>query len=170
MAKNDILTAIRDRTEYTIVLDAVTGLKTSFSGEEVAKLLEIYRDNAKNNFGFADETLVKAVLAMDVPGANLLGKADAEALDDLCELCKDWAQNPEKAAAVAACALSGDVSEPLALALARAALDVYAAQDNVAQYREEITALADLLKGADEAAFADASVFLIRVRERARVR
>lgn len=168
--KADALSNIDKKTDYLMTLDAVTGAKTSFTDQEKSDLLAVYADNAKNKFGFEDETLVKAVLDLDVTGVNLLDKADADALSDLCELYKDWEPKPEKAAAVKGSALSGDVSQPLALALARAALDTYAGQSDIAPYREEIKALAELLKGADEGSFADASAFLIRVCERVRTR
>lgn len=167
MKTNEIST-IGSKSDYLAVLEAVTGEKTEFSQEDADKLLGIYRENAKNNFGFDDEALVKAVLALDVPAVNLLGKADADALAALSTLCGDWEGKPELAMDAKSAALNGAVSKSLALALARAALDAYAGQRDLTTYREDIKALVEFLKNADEDAFADASVFLIRVRERVR--
>lgn len=168
--KTDILSIINKKSDYMMALDVATGAKTSFTDQEKSELLAVYADNAKNKFGFDDETLVKAVLALDAPGANLLDKPDAAALAALSDLCKDWELKPEKAAAVKDSALSEDVSQPLALALARAALDAYAGQNDLTEYREEIKALSAFLSLADEKMFSDASAFLIRVRERVRTR
>lgn len=168
MMKNDILFTVNDKSDYMAVLEAVSGAKTSFTEEEKASLLAIYIGSAEKQLGFAGGTLVKAILALDVPGANLLDKADADALAALSELCKEWEPKPEKAATVKDSALSGDVSQPLALALARAALDAYAGQSDLTEYREEIKALSEFLRLADEEMFSDASAFLIRVRERVR--
>lgn len=165
---NLILSSIGRKDDYLMALEAVTEEKTEFSQEDSEKLLTIYRENAKNNFGFDDEIMVKAALALDIPRANLLDKTNAAALAILCELCKDWEPKPENASAVKDAALSGDVAMPLSLAMARAALDAYAGQDDLDPYREEIKALAEFLKQADKEAFYDASVFLIRVRERVR--
>lgn len=166
--KTDVFSIINSKTDYLAALEAVTGEKTAFTKDEKAKLLEIYADTARNKFGFEDGVLVKAVLALDVPGANLLDKADADALTALAGLCADWTPDAKKAGPVKDAALSGDVSRPLDLALARAALDAYAGQKDLAPYREDIKALAEFLKDADEDAFGDASMFLIRVRERVR--
>lgn len=170
MMRNSILITINDRTDYLTTLEAVTGDKTEFSTEEAGTLLNIYRKDAAQRLGFTDETLVKAVLALDVPGVNLLDSHDADALADLCELCADWRTKPEKAAAVKDAALTGNVSAPLTLAMARAALDAYAGQSDIAHYRDEIKDLADRLRQADEEAFSDASAFLIRVREYVRTK
>lgn len=168
--KTDVLSNVDKKADYLMTLDAVTGTKESFTDQEKLDLLAVYEDNAKNKFGFDNETLVKAVLVMDVPGASLLDKTDIDAMSALCELYKDWESKPERAETVKDAALSGDVSQPLALALARAALDTYAGQSDLVQYREEIKALSKFLGLAEDAAFEDASVFLIRVRERVRVR
>lgn len=168
--KNEIWTTVGNKSCYLAVLEAVTGVKTGFTEEEKSQLLAVYADHAKNKYGFADTDLVKALLALDVPGANLLDKSDADALAVLSDLCKDWEPKPEKTAAVKDVALSGDVPQPLALALARAALDAYAGQNDLTKYREEIKALSEFLKLADEEMFSDASAFLIRVRERVRTR
>ena len=164
--KNDIWTAVENKSCYLAVLEAVTGVKTGFTKEEKSQLLAVYADHAKNKYGFSDTDLVKALLALDVPGANLLGKADNSALTALSELCRDWEPDAEKAGTVKAAALAGNVSQPLALALARAALDAYAGQRDLTPFREDIKALAEFLKCADEDAFSDASMFLLRVRER----
>lgn len=166
--KNDILFAIKDKSDYMAVLEAVSGAKTSFTEEEKASLLAIYIEIAAKQLGFAGETLVKAILDLDVPGANLLDRADADALTALRELYMSWEPDAEKAREVKTAALSGDVSEPLALALARAALDILAGLSDIAPYREDINALAEFLGKAEKETFADASVFLIRVRERVR--
>lgn len=166
METMDMINTIREKDDYFTVLDAVSGEKTEFTADESQKLLDIYTKNGKRLFGFENEALVKAVLALLMPGTSLLDKADADALAILCELIKN--EGPDKANAVKAAALSGDVSAPLALAMARAALDAYAGQKDLAPYREDIRALADVLRGADEAAFADACVFLIHVRVWAR--
>lgn len=166
--KGNILDTIYSKNDYMTALEAVIGEKQSYTEDEKAKLLEIYADNAKNKMGFGDEIMVKAVLALDVPGANLLDKADADALVSLRELCADWERDPEKANAVKDAALAGDVSKPLALAMARAALDALAGQKDTAVYREDIAALAEFLKSAEEETFAEASRFLLRVRERVR--
>lgn len=159
---------IDKKEDYMTVLEALMGEKTEFTPEEAGKLLEIYQEDAKNKFGIADETLVKAVLALDVPGANLLDKADADALAVLAELCRDWTPGPEKISAVKAAAMAGGASQPMALAMARAALDAYACQSDIGPYREEIRALAGVVGQADEDSFAAACNFLVRVRERAR--
>lgn len=166
--KNDILFTLNDKSDYMTVLEAVSGAKTSFTEEEKANLLSIYTGSAAKQLGFAGETLVKAILALDVPGANLLNQADADALSALCELYKSLEPDAEKAREVKTAALSGDVSEPLALALARAALDILAGLSDIAPYREDINALAEFLGKAEKETFAEASVFLIRVRERVR--
>lgn len=166
--KINVLPTIDDKTDYMTALEAVTGAKTSFTEEEKAKLLDIYVKNAERGFGFEGETLVKAVLALDVPGVNLLDKDDADALTTLCELCKDWEPDTEMAEAAKTAVLSGTVSGSLSLALARAALDALADQKDITPYREDIKALAEFLKDADGDAFSDASVFLVRVRERVR--
>lgn len=165
-----ILNQIGNKDDYMKVIEAALGVKTDFTEAEKAGLLAIYQETSEGSFGFTDKTLVKAILAMEVPGANLLDKPDADALAALSDLCKDWEPNPEKAATVKDFALSGDVSQPLALALARAALDAYAGQNNLTEYREEIKALSAFLSLADEKMFSDASAFLIRVRERVRTR
>lgn len=159
---------ISSKEDYLTVLEAVTGEKTVFTEQEAMKLMTIYLDNAESKFGFADEILVKAVMALDVHGANLLDKADADALAALSQLCADWEPKPEKANAAKTAALAGDVSAPLALALARASLDAYASQPDIVPYREDIATLAEALKQADEATFSAASAFLIRVHERVR--
>lgn len=166
--RNSILVNTWELDKYQMVLDAATGKKTDFTEEEKAKVLAIYTERAKITFGFDDEVLLKSVLSLDVPGANLLDKADADALDVLCELYKDWEQKPEKALAAKNVALSGDVSEALSLALVRAALDTLAGQTDIAPYREDIEALAEYLKQAGEDIFSDVSAFLVRVRERVR--
>lgn len=166
--RNSVLQYINNIEDYKTVIDAITGEKQEFAEEEASNLLAIYAKGAVNMFGFEAEVLVKAVLALDVPGANLLDKSDAGALTALSELCKDWEPTLEKAATVKEIALSGDVSAPLSLALARAALDTYASQSDLAKYREEIKALSEFLKLADEEMFSDACAFLIRVRERVR--
>lgn len=167
MKSNEISTTV-SKSDYLTVLEAVTREKTSFTGEEKARLLTVYADSAKIKYGFENETLVKAILALDVPGANLLNETDSKALETLRQLCGDWSPDAEKAATVKDAAMNGDASEPLKLAAARAALDAYANQSDLSPYRDEIKDLAGLLKQADEAAFSDASVFLIRVRERVR--
>ena len=164
----DVIGTIDKKEDYLAALEAMTGEKTEFTSEEAGKLLEIYLERAKNKLGFGDETLVKAVLALDVPGANLLEQADADALAVLAELCGDWTPGPEKIDAARTAAMDGDVSRPLALAMARAALDAYAGQSDIGQYREEIKALAGVLGQADEDSFADACTFIVRVRERVR--
>ena len=166
--KTNVISTINSKSDYLTALEAITGEKQSFTEEEKDKLLAIYADNAKNKFGFEDETLLRAVLALDVPAVNLLDKADADALAALCGLCADWEPDTEKAGPVKAAALSGDVSAPLTLAMARAALDALVGQQDISPYREDIKALAEFLKDADEDAFSDASAFLIRVRERVR--
>lgn len=167
--KNIILPSVKDRTDYLTVLEAVTEEKTEFTPEEAKNLLDIYMKDADQKLGFANETLVKSVLAMDVPTVNLLDEADADALIALSDLCADWEPNVEKAGTVKAAALSGDVSQPLALVLARAALDAYAGQNDITAYREDIVSLTKFLKQAEDKAFEDASKFLLRARERARV-
>ena len=161
-----ILNQIGNKDDYMKVIEAALGVKTDFTEADMAGLLAIYQETSEGSFGFTDKTLVKAILAMEVPGANLLDKPDADALAALSDLCKDREPNPEKAATVKDFALSGDVSQPLALALARAALDAYAGQRDLTPFREDIKALAEFLKCADEDAFSDASMFLLRVRER----
>lgn len=164
--KLNVLPEIKNKADFMVTLEAVSGEKTSFAAEEKERLLAVYMNSAADKFGFAGETLVKAVLALDVPGANLLDEADAGALDVLCALCRDWEPDPLKAAAVKAAALSGDVSQPLALALARAALDAYTGQSNISSYRDEVIALSKFLGQVEDKEFEDASVFLFRVRER----
>lgn len=166
--KEHMLSSIREKADYLALAEAVTGEKTVFTKEEKAKLLEIYAENATNRFGFENAVLVRAVLALDVPGANLLDKADADALSTLCTLFEGWDQKPERAGAVRTAALNGDVSEPMALAMARAALDTYAMQKDLVPYREDIRALTEFLRGAEEDAFSEGCAFLVRVRERVR--
>lgn len=164
--KSNILIRVDNKTDYMTVLEAVTGGKTEFTADEKTRLLEIYLDSAKNKFGVEDKTLVKAILAMDVPGANLLEEADAGALDVLCALCRDWEPDVEKAKAAKTTALDGNVSAPLSMSLARAALDAYAGQNDISSYREEVVALSEFLGQVEDKEFEEASVFLIRVRER----
>lgn len=168
--KNIILPSVNDRIDYLTVLEAVTEEKTEFSPEEAENLLAIYMKDADQKLGFANEALVKSVLALDVPGANLLDKTDADALTELCTLCADWEPNVEKAGTVKAAALNGAVSQSLALVFARAALDAYAGQNDITAYREDIVSLTKFLKQAEDKAFEDASKFLIRVRERVRTK
>lgn len=162
---NRILGSISSKNDYLTALESATGTKTSFTEEEKAKLLAVYTQNAKRGLGFENEPLVKAVLALDVPGASPLDEADAGALDVLCALCGDWKPDVEKAEAAKTAALDGNVSAPLSMALARAALDAYTGQSNISSYREEIIALSGFLGQVEDKEFEDASVFLIRVRE-----
>lgn len=167
--RNDILAGISDLNDYKMVVEAVTGEKKTFTVEESEKLLAVYEDCAERIMGITDQTLAKAVLALDVPGANLLDRADGDALAALCGLYKGREGILEKAEIIKELALCGDVSGPLALVLARAALDTYIEQSDIAAHRNEIKELADFLKdAADESKFGSASAFLIRVRKSVR--
>lgn len=178
--KNDILTTIENKADYKLVLEALTGEKTTFTEEEKAKLLEIYHDSAVQKFGFDDDTLVRALLVLDTapengpdssPFAGLLDQGTLSALAALTALETGWrkaTQDPAPALAAKTTALEGGGSAPLNLALARAALDALAGQADLTPYRADITALADFLNGAGDETFTDASRFLVRVRERVR--
>lgn len=175
--KNEIMAAIDGKKDYIMTMDAITGTKREFTQEETESLLKIYEDNGERAFGFSDKELVKMVLVMDTAAGDgpdsstmkdLLGGADLEGLCALTALCGDRGRRPELALKVKDAALSDGVNDKLALAMARAALDVLAAQNDITPYREDINALAAFLKQAGEDAFADASRFLVRVMERAR--
>lgn len=176
--KADILNTITNKNDYLAVLDATTGIKTVFTQEEKETLQNIYMSCSESWCGSNSPELAKLLLALDTapdkatpggsPLADGLSEADLSALGALYGLCADWERKPEKAEPVKTAALSGSASSPLTLALARAALDAYAGQNDAAQYLEEITALADLLRQTDDAGFTNASAFLVRVRERCR--
>lgn len=175
--KANILTGIDSLENYRIVLEAITGTKREFTQEETESLLKVYEDNGERAFGFSDKELVKMVLVMDTAAGDgpdsstmkdLLDKADLEGLCALTALCGDRGRRPELALKVKDAALSDGVNDKLALAMARAALDVLVGQNDITPYREDINALAAFLKQAGEDAFADASRFLVRVMERAR--
>lgn len=176
--RNTVLNSLNDLNNYMTVLDAITGTKQDFSEEETAQLLAIYEDDAENKFGFTGNELVKMLLVLDTAAEKgkpdtsslfgILDTSDLSALAVLTALCVDWEQKPEPALTAKSAALCESVSEPLALALARAALDVLAGQNDIAAYREDIAALAEFLKNAGEETFTNASKFLIHVRDRVR--
>lgn len=178
--RNHILTSIEDKNSYLAVVDAVGGEKKAFTDEEKTQLLAVYADKASNKFGFSEESLLKLLIVMDtaqekgVPDTSALAeevsREDFSALCALCALYMDWEQKPELALKVKKAALDMDVSNPLALALARAALDALAAKRDISLYREDIIELSAFLRQADSDAFADASRFLLRVQERAQMR
>lgn len=178
--RNIILENTGDHNEYIAVMDAVSGLKEDFSQEDVENLTKIYRKYYNKISEPNLDGLIRLLLVLDTAAdgtqpesSPLFGNLDgteANAMRALYNVCKDWEPNAEQAAAAKTAALSGDVSEPLALALARAALDVYAGQKDFTAFREDIKPLANLLKQADEADFSDASLLLIQVRERVRGR
>lgn len=176
--RNNILNSIDDLDSYMVVLEAVTGSKKDFTAEETARLVAIYLDNAENKFGIMGDGLVKMLLVLDTAAekgrpetsslSGVLSKADLDALGALAALYEDWTQNPEQGRKARNAALAEGVDEVLRLALARAALDALAGQKDIAAYREDIAALAEFLKSAEEETFANASRFLLRVRERVR--
>lgn len=178
--KSNILDWVDEKENYMAVMDAIVGTEKHYTDEDKKQMLDIYAKRAVDLFGFTDQVLLKALIILDTaqgpgktepresPVKDMVSREDLDGLSALCDLYADWQPDLNKAEAVKTNALSGDMSETLALALARAALDVYAGQKDLANYREDIAALAGMLKGADEAAFSDASAFLIRVRERVR--
>lgn len=175
---SDMIHTINSKTDYLAMVKAVTGLKTSFTQDEEARLFAVYQDRAEKKFGFTNETLLRLLMVLDTapdkttpagsPLAGALNKTDLDGFAALCGLHTDLEQEPEKARTIKGAALAGDVSGPLALALARAALDTYAEQRDLTPYRKDIEELVEFLKGADEASFTDACAFLVRVWERVR--
>lgn len=176
--RNNVLTSIDDLNDYMAVLEAITGTKQDFTEEETGRLIAIYEDEAENKFGFTGSKLVKMLLVLDTAAEKgrpdtsslfgILDMSDRSALGALTTLCGDWEQKPGPALAAKTASLTEGINESLALALARAALDVLAGQNDIAPYREDIAALAEFLKNAGEETFANASRFLLRVRERVR--
>lgn len=173
---NKFIANISDKNEYVTVMEAVTGTKRSFTDAEKEKLRQIYINEAETNFGFANEELVKLLLVLDTaqdktdpagsPMADGLDKTSLDALGILAALHGSRIKKPELALAAKTAALNGDVSELLALALARAALDTLSVQQDIAAYREDINGLIELLNRADNEMFQQASMFLHHVRNR----
>lgn len=168
--KSNIFSTIRNKEDYLTVFDAITNTKPSYTEDEKAKLLSIYTENAASELGFSDDTLIKAILVLDIPAVNLLNKADMDALSALSALYVDWELDVEKAHIVKDAALNGGVTQSLAISMARATLDVYLSQNDIAKYQKDINSLSEFLKQADAKIFSDACAFLIRVRERVRTR
>lgn len=174
--RSDVINIISKKDAYLTAVSAVTGAKTVYTEDEKTSLVKIYQENAEIKFGFADELLLRLIIVLDTaqdkadpmssPFAGDLSENDRDALTALWELYKKGKQSPKEIEPVKTAALSKNVSKPLALALARAALDVLVDQTDISPYREDIGALADLLKNAEDDTFSDASNFLIRVRGR----
>lgn len=176
--KNDVLISIEEKNEYLIAAQAVSGVKDSFTAEEKAALLSAYRKYVENWFGAGDDTAAESLLALDT--AKEKGKPATSALaeelggDALAALAlltdvaaaRAWDRDAEKARQAKQLALAGGLPQTLALALARAALDVMAVQEDVTAYREDIEELAEHLKTVEDKDFANAGRFLSGVRAR----
>ena len=119
-------------------------LKDSVGGVIVDSPGELYTKSAGRDLA----------LAANLAGCAFPGRPLVEGTGDLRNLAVQ-AKNA---------ALAGEMDEGLALALARAALDVLAGRRDITKYREDISALIAFLDTADESKFYQASMFLWGVR------
>lgn len=173
---NIILTNVHEKNDYMNVAKAVTGGKTEYTAEEAAQLLAVYEEKMATTYALSDKGLVKLFMVMDTadrdseesvetaPLASLLGETDRNGLAALVALCRDRTDNAKLAVDAKEAALAREMDQGLALALARAALDVLAGRRDITKYREDISALIAFLDTADESKFYQASMFLWGVR------